>query len=263
MKLLKKTIDNFLYAFGKFSIVLVRFYMHVLYRPKAHFVDKSLQTNKLKEPCIVIANHTTIVDPPFILSVLKGKRSIVIAKDWYEKPGINWICRAANGIPCDRFNLDTEWALLAKKELKKGRSVVIFPEGKCREDGELNEFKSGFAFLARSTGYPVVSIGLDGKYTFGHRIHYVVDIPKKIERTKGLASSVDLENQSAQFRERVKLLKEAAIRHNTLTLPAPDTIYEVVPPLPEVTEESLSSQNSKSSLDSTLAYKSPCQEAGR
>ena len=259
MSLLKKAVDDFLYAFGKFSIVLVRFYMYVIYRPKAHFVDKSIQTNKLKEPCIVIANHTTIVDPPFILSILQGKKSIVIAKDWYEKPGINWICRAANGVPCDRFNLDTEWALLAKKELKKGRSVVIFPEGKCREDGDLNEFKSGFAFLARSTGYPVVSIGLDGKYTFGHRIHYVVDVPRKIERTKGVSSSVDLENQSAQLRERVKLLKAAALRHNILPLPSPETVYEVVPPLPEVTQ---GAQSQASSVDSTLAYKSPCEQAG-
>ncbi|MBQ7159932.1 MAG: 1-acyl-sn-glycerol-3-phosphate acyltransferase [Treponema sp.] len=261
MKLVKKAINNFLFAVGKISIVLVRFYMYVVYRPKAHFVDKSVQTNKLKEPCIVIANHTTIVDPPFILSILRGKTAIVIAKDWFEKPSINWICRAANGVPCDRFNLDTEWALLAKKELKKGRSVVIFPEGKCREDGDLNEFKSGFTFLARSTGYPVVSIGLDGKYSFGHRIHYVVDVPRKVERTKGVSSGVDLENQSAQFRERVKLLKRCALRHDLSSLPAPDTVYEVVPPLPEVTEETVQS-SAQSTVDSTLAYKSPCDQAG-
>lgn len=226
---LRSAADAFLFAFGKISIVLVRIYMHVVYRPKAHFVDRKIQTNRLKTPCIVIANHTTIVDPPFLLSILKGKTSVVIAKDWYEKGGINWICRAANGVPCDRFNLDTEWALLAKKQLKKGRSVVIFPEGKCREDGELNEFKSGFAFLARSTGCPVVSIGLDGKYSFGHRIHYVVDVPRVIERTKGLSSSVDLENHSAQFRERVKLLKKCAIAHSLDQLPPPETVYEVLP----------------------------------
>ena len=229
----KKTIDHLLFMFGKVSVVLVRMYMHLVYRPKAHFVDRSVQTNRLKTPCIVIANHTTIVDPPFILSVLRGKTAIVIAKDWFEKPGINWICRAANGVPCDRFNLDTEWALLAKKELKKGRSVVIFPEGKCREDGELNEFKSGFAFLARSTGVPVVCVGLDGVYSFGHRIHYVVDVPRRIERTKGVASSADLENHAAQLRERVKLLKAGALRHSVAGLPAPGTVYAVVPPMPE------------------------------
>lgn len=234
MGLVKKATDGLLFAFGKVSIVLVRLYMYVLYRPKAHFVDKAVQTNRLKKPCIVIANHTTIVDPPFILSVLRGKTAIVIAKDWFEKPGINWICRAANGIPCDRFNLDTEWALLAKKELKKGRSVIIFPEGKCREDGDLNEFKPGFAFLARSTGFPVVCIGLDGTYTFGHRIHYVVDVPRHIERTKGVASSVDLENQSAQMRERVKRLKAGAVRRSIAALPAPETVYAVVPPSPEL-----------------------------
>ena len=261
MKLLKRIIDDFLFAFGKFSIVLVRIYMYVVYRPKAHFVDKSVQTNRLKEPRIVIANHTTIVDPPFILSVLRGKTSIVIAKDWFEKPSINWICRAANGIPCDRFNLDTEWALLAKKELKRGRSVVIFPEGKCREDGDLNEFKSGFAFLARSTGCPVVSVGLDGKYGFGHRIHYVVDVPRKVERTKGLASGIDLENQSAQFRERVKLLKAGALSHSLASLPAPDTVYEVIPPGPETVIDGRPVLPQAAS-DATLAYKNPCEEAG-
>lgn len=233
MGLIKRAIDSLLVAFGKVSIVLVRLYMYVLYRPKAHFVDKTVQTNRLRMPCIVIANHTTIVDPPFILSVLRGKTAIVIAKDWYEKPGINWICRAANGIPCDRFNLDTEWALLAKKELKKGRSVIIFPEGKCREDGDLNEFKPGFAFLARTTGFPVVCVGLDGIYTFGHRIHYVVDVPQTIGRTKGVPSSVDLERQSAQLRERVKLLKAGAVRRGIAGLPAPGTKYAVVPPAPE------------------------------
>ena len=115
--------------------------------------------------------------------------------------------------------------------------MCIFPEGKCREDGDLNEFKSGFAFLARSTGYPVVCVGLDGKYTFGHRIHYVVDVPRKIERTKGVASSVDLENQAAQFRERVKLLKASAICRSTVALPAPGTVYPVVPPTAEANAE--------------------------
>ena len=185
--------------------------MHAVYRPEAICVDSAKQTNFLDEPKIVIANHTSLCDPPFLMSVLRGKKAIIVAKDWFEKPSIHWIISAAGGIPCDRFNFDTEWILHAKRALKEGKSVVIFPEGKIREDGGTNEFKSGFAFLARTTGVPVVSIALDGNYRFLHKIHYVIDIPRKIERTKGVPSGVDLENQSAKFRERVVFLRERAV----------------------------------------------------
>lgn len=187
-------------------------YLLIVYRPKAHFIDKKKQTNNLKEPRIVIANHTSLYDPPVLFSLLKGKRTIIVAKDWYEKKEYHWIMSAANCIPCDRFNMmDTEWLQLAKKALNNGSSVIIFPEGKIRTDGELNEFKSGFAFLARYTGVPVLSIGLDGNYKFGHRIHYIVDVPEKIIRTKGVSSSEDLANQSEYFRQKVISLKSQAI----------------------------------------------------
>lgn len=195
---------------SKVAIVLMEGYFHVVYRPKAHYVDKKVQTNKLKEPCIVVANHTSLCDPPFMYSILKGKRTILVAKDWYEKKSINWILQASNCIPVDRFNMDPEWLQDAKKALKSGYSVIIFPEGKIRTDGELNEFKSGFAFLARYTGVPVVTVGLDGNYKFGHRVHYCVDVPEKIVRTKGLSSSEDLNQQSEYFRQKVITFKAAA-----------------------------------------------------
>ena len=124
--------------------------------PKAVFTDKTVQTNRVNSPCIIIANHTSVIDPLILLTVIKGKKNIVVAKDWYEKKQFHWILSREKCIPCDRYNLDTEWIQLAKKNLAEGKSVIIFPEGKTRQDGELNEFKSGFAFLARYTGIPVL-----------------------------------------------------------------------------------------------------------
>jgi len=200
-------------GFSQFSLFMCKIYYYVLYRPKGHFIDKSVQTNKMKKPCIIIANHTSLCDPVLMMSIVHGKKHIVIAKDWYEKPNLHWILSGINCIPCDRFNMDSEWLNLAKKALNKGESVIIFPEGKLRaeKDGVLNEFKSGFAFLARYTGYPVVSFGLDGKYNFGHRIHYVVDVPENVVRTKGIPSGQDLEQKSAYFQEKVKNLKAQAL----------------------------------------------------
>ena len=136
----------------------------------------------------------------------------MVAKDQIEDPHFSWaLTRVKCVIPCDRFNMDTEWALLAKRELERGNNVIIFPEGKCRYDGLLNEFKTGFAFLARSTGAPVLSVGIDGIYKRDHRTQIVVGEPEKIERVKGIPSSKHLAERSEYFRQKVWGLKQQAL----------------------------------------------------
>lgn len=187
---------------SKIAFSLVKAYMKVAYRPS---------TLKVEGPAIYIANHTSLIDPTFMLTLLKGKTSIVVAKDWYEKKKLNWIMRGEACIPCDRYSMDTEWTQKAKKYLQDGYSVIIFPEGKTRRDGELNEFKSGFAFLARYTGLPVIPIGISGVYKFGKKTHYAVGEPEKITRTPGVPSSQDLAQKSDHFREIVINLKKKAL----------------------------------------------------
>ena len=172
-------------------IYTVRVYLFVAYRPKIEYVGESVKSPRLKTPSVIIANHTSMLDPLMMLAIFFRRVKCVI--------------------PCDRFNLDTEWALLAKRELEKGNNVIIFPEGKCRYDGLLNEFKTGFAFLARSTGAPVVSVGLDGIYKFGHRTRVVVGESEKIERVKGVPSSKHLAERSEYFRQKVWALKQKAL----------------------------------------------------
>ena len=209
--MIEKTKNIIVDLFWKFVLILVvygvRTYLLVVYRPKMTFLG-SVKSTDLKEPMIIIANHTSMLDPLMVQSLFFHKRSIVVAKDQIEDPHFSWaLKRFKNVIPCDRFNLDTEWALIAKKELEKGNSVIIFPEGKCRYDGLLNEFKTGFAFLARSTGAPVLSIGLDGIYKIGHRTQVIVDEPETIERVKGIPSSKHLAERSEYFRQKVWNLK--------------------------------------------------------
>lgn len=219
----------------RFVVVLViytvRCFLFVWYRPKITFVGESVKKTRLKTPSVIIANHTSMWDPLMMLAVFFHNRSIVVAKDQVEDPHFSWaLTRAKCVIPCDRFNMDTEWALLAKRELEKGNSVIIFPEGKCRYDGLLNEFKTGFAFLARSTGAPVLSVGLDGIYKFGHRTHVVVAEPERIERVKGIPSSKHLAERSEYFRQKVWNLKQRALgvaKVSTLPVSA-ETPEEVV-----------------------------------
>ena len=197
-------------------IYTVRVYLFVWYRPKVTFLGDTVKSPRLKTPSVIIANHSSMWDPLMMLAIFFHHKSIVVAKDQIEDPHFSWaltrvLTRVKCVIPCDRFNMDTEWALLAKRELEKGNNVIIFPEGKCRYDGLLNEFKMGFAFLARSTGAPVLSVGIDGIYKRGHRTQIVVSEPEKIERVKGIPSSKHLAERSEYFRQKVWGLKQRAL----------------------------------------------------
>ena len=199
-------------------IYTVRVYLLVWNRPKVTFLGETVKSPRLKTPSVIIANHTSMWDPLMMLAIFFHNRSIVVAKDQIEDPHFSWaLTRVKCVIPCDRFNLDTEWALIAKRELEKGNSVIIFPEGKCRYDGLLNEFKTGFAFLARSTGAPVLSVGIDGIYKRGHRTQIVVGEPEKIERMKGIPSSKHLAERSEYFRQKVWGLKQQALGKSEVT----------------------------------------------
>ena len=202
-------VECFMHLVVIVVIYTVRVFMFAWFRPKVIFTGESVKSTHLRTPSVIIANHTSMLDPIMMLAIFF---SIVVAKDQIEDPHFRWaLTRAKCVIPCDRFNMDTEWALLAKRELEKGNNVIIFPEGKCRYDGLLNEFKTGFAFLARSTGAPVLSVGLDGIYKFGHRTHIVVGDSEKIERVKGITSSKHLAERSEHFRQKVWQLKQQAL----------------------------------------------------
>lgn len=218
--------------FIRIAIVLCelagKLYFRIAFRPKIVFTDPSVNSLRISTPSILIANHTSTFDPILLLTLFTQKRSIVVAKDWFEMKKFHWILSRERCISCDRYNLDTEWALKAKKALEAGDSVIIFPEGKCREDGLLGEFKQGFAFLARSTGAPVIPIGIDGIYKFGHRTQVVFGKAEPIPRVKGIPSSKHLTERSEAFRQKVWKLKLKALGAADRELPPAENTPEEV-----------------------------------
>jgi long-chain acyl-CoA synthetase len=119
-------------------------------------------------PCIIAPNHQSFFDGLYILAALKMKtlkNSYFYAK---KKHVNNWFLRfLANGnnIIVMDVNKDLKESIQKLAEvLKKGKNIVIFPEGTRTKTGRMGEFKKTFAILSKELNIPVVPVAINGAY---------------------------------------------------------------------------------------------------
>ncbi len=185
---------------------LMTVFVRLAFRPKVRYINKNRRNCKFDKPVIFVGNHTSHMDG-LLTSVIfaKSKGCILVAKDWYEKPKLNWFLKNNRCIPMDRFGLDTGWLKLSREALKSGQSVIIYPEGKTGKAKEPGEFKSGFVMLAIMSGAQIVPYAVDGEYKmfFGHRQRVLIGEPVSLTAEgKGLKPQY-LEEESERFRQLV------------------------------------------------------------
>ena len=119
-------------------------------------------------PCIIAPNHQSYFDGMFVAVGLNGKmqkNSFFYTKAKHVKYG--WLRKFANrnNIIIVDVNQDLKQSIQALAEaLKKGKNVVVFPEGTRSKDGKLGDFKKTFAILSIELNVPVVPVAISGAY---------------------------------------------------------------------------------------------------
>lgn len=114
-------------------------------------------------PYVVVCNHESLADPVFVGSLPWDARWV--AKDAvFRLPVFGQMMRMAGDVRVVRG--DRESRAEAYDELKswirKGSSVMVFPEGTRSPDGELLPFRNGPFRLALETGAPVLPLAVVG-----------------------------------------------------------------------------------------------------
>ena len=74
------------------------------------------------------------------------------------------LIRYLDAIPIDRDGMSLGGIKETLKRLKKGETVVLFPEGTRTLDGRVGELKPGFVALARRGKVPILPAAVDGAY---------------------------------------------------------------------------------------------------
>lgn len=110
---------------------------------------------------IVASNHISYLDPPLVGSVLPRIATFMARKGLFEVPILKWMINRA-AFPVDRENPKPSSIKDAVRRLKKGEVLVLFPEGKRSETGELQEAKRGVDVIAKMSKAAIVPTLLVG-----------------------------------------------------------------------------------------------------
>src|SRR5690554_115310 len=124
-------------------------------------VEQNKKVISDEKPLIIIANHTSYLDIFLLYSILPQQKFIFMGKNEILKyPLVKTFFKKLN-IPVDRKSSarSARAFIQAKKALKEGWSIVIFPEGGIPDDApKLGPFKEGAFRLAKSAKCPILPI---------------------------------------------------------------------------------------------------------
>lgn len=112
---------------------------------------------------IVIANHTSPLDPALLQAGTDRAIGFLMAREYYEVPSMNWLYRRVGCIPVNRTGRDTAAAKAALRALERGEVLGIFPEGMINlSAGGLLAPQLGAALIALKSSVPVVPAFISG-----------------------------------------------------------------------------------------------------
>jgi long-chain acyl-CoA synthetase len=146
-------------------------------------VEGYAHVERLDGPVVFASNHQSHLDTPVILAALRGHVragvAVAMAKEFFKAHffpaehtrvqrftnSLNYYLAATffNAFPLPQREVGARDTLRYIGELLgDGFSVLIFPEGKRTEHGEINAFRPGIGMIGARLGVPIVPVRLVG-----------------------------------------------------------------------------------------------------
>ena len=141
----------------EFAASLVRVLFRVIYRFEVKGLENFASAGRR---AVIVANHTSLLDGPILSACIPERCGFAInthvSVRWWARPAFMFF----NMIPIDPTSPMALRSLVA--ELRRGRKVVIFPEGRLTVTGALMKVYEGPAAIAQMAGAMVLPVRIDG-----------------------------------------------------------------------------------------------------
>jgi long-chain acyl-CoA synthetase len=139
----------------------------------------------LLAPALIVSNHITQIDIGYLMAALPARfrnrlavamqgemlrvmrypaKELSLLERWRQQMDYFLIAIFFNVFSLPQQAKYRESFRFAGELADKGFSVVIFPEGRRTETGEMSPFKSGIGLLARHLDLPIIPMRIDGLF---------------------------------------------------------------------------------------------------
>ena len=129
-------------------------------------------------PCIIVANHRSALDGLLVTYKLPhkiNKNTFFFAKKKHWKTKLSMFLARKNNIILMDINKNVRESLQEMSAvIRKGKNVVIFPEGTRSKTNDMNKFKETFAILSKELNVPIVPVAITGSE---RAVYHNVKIP--------------------------------------------------------------------------------------
>ncbi|HPQ39233.1 MAG TPA: AMP-binding protein [bacterium] len=134
---------------------------------KVYFRVSAENVDVLPEgPCIIAPNHQSFIDGLLVAALMRNrhfKATYFYAKAKHLRSWWLRFIADRHGVIVMDINRDVKSSMQKLAEvLKRGKKVMIFPEGTRSPDGRMGSFRKTFAILSRELSVPVVPVTING-----------------------------------------------------------------------------------------------------
>ncbi|MEO8035904.1 MAG: lysophospholipid acyltransferase family protein [Acidobacteriota bacterium] len=146
---------------------VIRFWARSLVR--AAGIDLRIEGAERLQPeqrYILVANHYSYFDIPCILAAVPLPIRFLAKVSLFKIPIFGWAIGRAGFIPIDRKNRRTAVKSfdLAAERIRKGNTIVVFPEEGRTRTRHMRAFQRGGFLLAIKTGLSIVPVAVDSTF---------------------------------------------------------------------------------------------------
>jgi len=201
---------HWVYYFGRGII-------RVLVFPFASWKVKGRENLTSGGPFLVVCNHLHIADPPIVAASLPLKCVLMAKEDLWRDTWSRFWVKNFGAFPVRRGGVDTQAIRQAEQWLKKGVSVIMFPEGGRSRSSSLQKALPGAALIAQHTGVPILPVSITGTEKLRHLKSCFLSHPR-ITITIGRAFTLPPGNSKTKRGQRQEII-DSIMRQIAALLP--------------------------------------------
>jgi 1-acyl-sn-glycerol-3-phosphate acyltransferase len=148
------TEDSSLFFIGRFLFYLL---FKIIWRAGIYGRENIPLTGGV----LIAANHKSFFDPPLLGSAMHRPLYFMAKKELFEIPVLGFLIKRTNAFPVARGEGDIGAFRTALKVLKKGKALLVFPEGHRAGPDDFLAAKPGAGMLSCLAQVPVVPVRIN------------------------------------------------------------------------------------------------------